>query len=104
MKALNERTRQTIDRNFSLVVDFLDRKFRKTQIHLQEAPCYFYKANKSKLEIIVFSHPQIAKIEVRMIGLTNYDREPYYECSYDLDGLSIAMFQRDIDDLMSGMD
>lgn len=104
MKALDERKRQTIDRNFSLVVDFLDRKFRKTQVHLQEAPCYFYKGNKSKLEIIVFSHPQIAKIDVRMIGLTNYDREPSYECSYDLDGLSIAVFQRAIDDLMSRMD
>ena len=104
MTALDERRRQAINRNFSLVIDFLNRKFRKTQVHLQEAPCYFYKGNKSKLEITVFSNPQIAKIDVRMIGLKNYDREPSYECSYDLDGLSIAIFQRAIDDLISRMD
>ncbi len=104
MTALDNRKRQAINRNFSLVVDFLNRKFRKTQIHLLESPCYFYKGNKSKLEITVFSNPQIAKIDVRMIGLKNYDREPSYECSYDLDGLSIVMFQRAIDDLMSRMD
>ncbi len=104
MTALDNRKRQAINRNFSLVVDFLNRKFRKTPIHLLESPCYFYKGNKSKLEITVFSNPQIAKIDVRMIGLKNYDREPSYECSYDLDGLSIVMFQRAIDDLMSRMD
>ena len=104
MKALDERKRQTINSNFSSVVDFLERKFRKTPIHLRETPCYFYKGNKSKREITVFSDPQIGKIDVRMIGLKNYDREPSYECSYDLDGLSIAMFQRAIDDLMSRMD
>ena len=104
MNALDKQKQQSIKRNFSSVVDFLDRKFRKTQVHLQEAPCYFYKQNKSKLEVTVFSNPQIAKIDVRMIGLKNYDREPSYECSYDLDGLSIAMFQRAIEDLISGMD
>ena len=104
MTALDERRRQAINRNFALVIDFLNRKFRKTQVHLQEAPCYFYQGNKSKLEITVFSNPQIAKIDVRMIGLKNYDREPSYECSYDLDGLSIAIFQRAIDDLISRMD
>lgn len=104
MKALDQRTRQTIDRNFSSIVDFLDRNFRKTPIHLQEAPCYFYKGNKSKLEITVLPNPQIARVDVRMITLKNYDREPSYECSYDLDGLSIAMFQRAINDLISRMD
>ena len=104
MTVLDERKRQAIGRNFSLVVDFLERKFRRTPIYLQETPCYFYKGNKSKLEITVFPNPQIAKIDVRMIGLKNYDREPSYECSYRLDGLSIATFQRDIDDLISRMD
>lgn len=104
MTTLDERKRQTIQQNSSSVIDFLDRKFRKTPIHLQEAPCYFYKGNKSKLEITVFSNPQIAKIDVRMITLKSYDREPSYECSYNLDGLSIAMFQRAIDDLVSRMD
>ena len=104
MTILDERKRQAINRNFALVVDFLDRKFRKTQIHLQETPCYFYKGNKSKLEITVLSDPRIAKINVRIIGFKSFDREPYYQCSYDLDGLSIAMFQKDIDDLMSRMD
>ncbi len=104
MTALDERKRQAINRNFSSVVDFLDHKFRKTQVHLRETPCYFYKGNKSKLEVTVFSNPRIAKIDVRMIGLQNYDREPSYECSYDLDGLSIAMFQTAIDDLLSRMD
>lgn len=104
MKALDERTRQTINRNSSSIVDFLNRNFRRTPIHLQEAPCYFYKGKKSKLEITVFSNPQIAKVDVRIIGLKNYDREPAYECRYDLDGLSIAMFQRAIDDLISKME
>ena len=104
MKALDERTRQTINRNSSSIVDFLNRNFRRTPIHLQEAPCYFYKGNKSKLEITVFSNPQIAKVDVRMITLKNYDREPSYECSYDLDGLSIAMFEREINDLIFRMD
>ena len=104
MNALDQRKRQNINRNFSLVVDFLNRKFSTTPIHLQEAPCYFYKGNKSKLEITVSPNPQIAKVDVRMIGLKNYDREPSYECSYDLDELSLPMFQRAIDDLISRMD
>ncbi|WP_192816071.1 hypothetical protein [Pleurocapsa sp. PCC 7319] len=104
MTALNERQRKAINRNFSLVIDYLNSKFRKTQVHLQESPCYFYMGNKSKLEITVFSNPQIAKIDVRIIALKNYDREPAYECSYDLDGLSIVMFQRAIEDLISRMD
>jgi len=104
MTALDGRRRQAINQNCSSVVDFLDRKFRKTQIHLRETPCYFYQGNKSKLEVTVFSNPQIAKVDVRMIGLKNYDREPSYECSYDLDTLSVSMFQRAIDDLISRMD
>ena len=101
MTAFDQRKRQAINHNFSLVVDFLDRKFRKTPIYLQETPCYFYKGNKSKLEITVFPNPKIAKIDIRMIGLKNYDREPSFECSYDLDGLSMSGFQRHIDDLIS---
>ena len=89
--------------NLSSVIDFLERNFRKTPVHLSETPCYFYKGNRSKLEITVFSNPQIAKIDVRMIALRNYDREPSYECSYDLNGLSIAMFERAIEDLISKM-
>ncbi|WP_144053320.1 hypothetical protein [Xenococcus sp. PCC 7305] len=104
MTGLNKQTMQTIDHNFSLVVDFLNRKLRKTSVHLVEVPCYFYQSNKSKLEITVFSNPRIATIDVRMIGLKNHDREPYFECSYDLNGLSIHSFQRDIEDLISNMD
>ncbi|MEL6928280.1 MAG: hypothetical protein AAFO95_06580 [Cyanobacteria bacterium J06600_6] len=88
----------------STVVNFLDRKFSRTQVHLLEAPCYYYMGNKSKLEITVFSNPQIAKIDVRMITLKSYDREPSYECSYDLKGISVPMFIRSIEDLMSRMD
>ncbi|MGD1922555.1 MAG: hypothetical protein ACFCAD_28865 [Pleurocapsa sp.] len=101
MKALDERKRQAVNSNSSLVIDFLNRKFRTTPIHLVEAPCYFYKGKKSKLEITVFSNPQIAKVDVRIIGLKNYDREPVYECSYDLASLSIPTFQRSIEDLIS---
>ncbi len=101
MKALDQRKRQAIHHNFSSVVDFLDRKFSRTPVYLPEAPCYLYKGKKSKLEITVFSNPQIGKVDVRIIGLKNYDREPAYECSYDLAGLSIPMFQRAIDDLIS---
>ena len=99
--ALDKQKMQKIEHNFSLVVDFLDRKLRKTNIHLSEVPYYFYNGNESKLEITVFSNPGIAKIDVRMIKLKNYDREPFFECSYDLDGLSMATFQSHIDDLRS---
>ena len=101
MTALNKQKAQAIERNFSKVVDFLDHKFRKTRIHLSEAPCYFYRGNKSKLEITAFSNPTIAKIDVRVISLGNYEREPSFECSYDLDGLSMATFQRHMEDLIS---
>ena len=104
MNLFNQQQRQNIDRNVASVIDFLNYKFRKTQVHLTESPCYFYRGNKSKLEVIVFSNPQIGKIDVRMIGLKNYDREPAYECSYDLDGLSVAAFKRAIEDLISRMD
>lgn len=101
MKALDERRRQTINRNSSMVIDFLDRKFGRTPVHLSEVPCYFYKGKKSKLEITVFSNPQIAKVDVRIISLKNYDREPAYECSHSLDRLSISTFQKSIDELIS---
>ncbi|MEL6788621.1 MAG: hypothetical protein AAFO76_14745 [Cyanobacteria bacterium J06607_15] len=104
MTILDEQRRQAISRNFALVVDFLDRKFKRTPIHLQETPCYFYKRNKSKLEIVVFPDPRIAKVNVRIMGLKNYDREPSYECDYELSGLSIGAFRRAIEDLMSRMD
>ena len=93
-----------ISNNVSAVLDFLDRKFSRTQVHLLEAPCYLYMGNKSKLEVTVFSNPRIAKIDVRIITLHSYDREPVYEDSYDLNGLSIATFKRSIEDLMSRMD
>lgn len=101
MTVLDRQKRQAINRNFSKVVDFLDRKFHRTHLYLPEVPSYIYKGNESKLEITVFSNPKIAKIDIRMIGLKNYDREPSFECSYDLDGLSMTMFQRHIDDLIS---
>lgn len=101
MTVLGQQRRQAIEQNFSLVVNFLDRKFRKTQIHLPEVPSYFYKGSESKLEVTVFSDPKIAKIDIRMISLNDYDREPSFECSYDLDGLSMTVFQRHIDDLIS---
>ena len=104
MTVLNEQKKQAIGRNFSLVVDFLNRRFRKTPLQLTEIPSYLYKGSKSKLEITVFPNPKIAKIDVRIIGLKNYDREPAFECSYDLDGLSMTKFQGDIDDLISRMD
>lgn len=101
MTILDIQRQQAIARNFSLVVKFLDRKFRKTQLHLSEVPSYFYKGNELKLEIIVFSNPKVAKIDVRIINFKSYDREPAFQCSYDLDGLSMAKFQRHIDDLIS---
>jgi len=104
MKVLNERQRQNYNQNLAAVIDFLNHKLGKTQIHLLESPCYIYQGNKSKLEIVVFANPQIGKIDVRIITLHSYDREPAYEHSYDLDGLSVPMFIRAIEDLMSRMD
>ena len=104
MTALDKRNRQAIQHNFSEVIDFLDTKLRKTNVHLSEAPCYFYKGKELKLEVTVFSNPTIAKIKVRTLNLRNYDREPSFECSYDLDGLSINMFQERINDLINEID
>lgn len=101
MSVYNKQKQQDIDLNFSLVTDYLDRKFRKTQIHLPEVPIYMYKGNEFKLEITVYSNPKIARIDIRMINLKNYDREAAFECSYDLDRLSMTEFQRQIDDLIS---
>ena len=103
MTALDQRRRQAINRNFSLVVDFLDRNFHKNQIQLPEVPNYSYKGKTAKLEITVFSNPKIAKIDVRIISLKNYDREPSFEDNYDLEGLSISTFKRQIEDLISRM-
>ena len=104
MTALDKRNRQAIQSNFSQVIDFLDTKLRKTSVHLSEAPCYFYTGKELKLEVTVFSNPTIATIKVRILNLRNYDREPSFECSYDLDGLSIAMFQERINDLIAEID
>ena len=48
----------------------------------------------------MFSNPTIAKVDIRMIDLNNYDREPSFECSYDLYGLSMTEFQRHINNLI----
>ena len=104
MTVFDQQKRQAIAHNFALVVDLLDRKFRTRQVHLQEVPSYLYKGSKAKLEITVLPNPKIAKIDVRIIGLKDYEREPSFECSYDLDGLSITAFQRHIDDLISKID
>lgn len=90
-----------IDLNFSSVVSFLDRKLSKTQLYLPEVPSYSYKGRESKLEIIVYPNPRIAKIVAKIISLKDYAREAAYECSYDLNELSMTTFQRDIDDLIS---
>lgn len=104
MAIINPQQQQSIHRNFSLVVDYLESKFRKSPIHLLEVPNYMYQGNKSKLEITVYSNPRIAKVDVKIIGLKDYDREPAYACTYDLNGLSINVFQREIDNLISRMD
>lgn len=101
MAIINAQQQQTIHRNFSSVVEFLDRKFSRSQIYLQEVPSYIYKGRKAKLEVTVFSNPQIGKVDIRLIKLKNYDREPAFECSYDLSGLSMGSFTRHIDDLIS---
>ena len=95
---------QAFSSNLNSVVNYLEHKFRRTSVHLSEVPCYFYLGSKSKLEVTVHSNPQIAKIDVRIMGMKNYDREPAFTSSYDLAGLSASQFQREIDDLISRMD
>ena len=104
MTAFQNQPYQTFNSNLNSVVNYLEHKFRRTSVHLTEVPCYFYLGNKSKLEVTVHSNPQIAKVDVRIIGLKNYDREPAFTASYDLAGLSGSQFQREIDDLISRMD
>lgn len=99
MTALDKQKMQKIEDNFALLVDFLDRKLQKPKINLSEVPCYFYQGKDSKLEIMVFFNPGIAKVDLRMVK--KEDREPFWECSYDLNGLSMTMFERAIDDLIS---
>ena len=101
MTVLDKQKLQAIDRNFSNVVDFLDGKFSKTSVQLSEVPCYFYLGNESKLEVTVFSNPRIATIDVRMINLKNDAKEPSFESSYDLAGVSMTTFKKAMDDLIS---
>ncbi|MEL6439773.1 MAG: hypothetical protein AAFQ80_11025 [Cyanobacteria bacterium J06621_8] len=96
----SQANRQDLDS----VIKFLDRKFRRTSVHLPDVPCYFYLGKKSKLEVVVHSNPPIARIDVRIMGMKNYDREPAFESSYNLAGLSASKFQREIEDLISRMD
>ncbi len=90
----------TSDHNFSSVVSFLNRNLRKTSVQLAETPCYFHVGKEAKLEVTVFANPGIASIDVRMIKINNFDRDPYFERSYDLHKISVASFQRDIEDLI----
>ena len=101
MVGLNNQKSYTANDNFSLVVDFLDRKLSRTSVHLVDTPCYYYQGNGAKLEITVFSNPSIGTVDVRMMKLKNHDRDPFFESSYDLKGLSITTFERDIEDLIS---
>lgn len=100
MTVFNPQRRQAINLNSSLVVDYLNRKFSKKNLHLPEVPIYMYKGKESKLEITVVSTPRVARVDVRIISLKNYDREAAFECSYDLESLSMGEFQRHIDDLL----
>ena len=100
MTVFNPQRRQAINLNSSLVVDYLNRKFSKKNLHLPEVPIYMYKGKESKLEITVVSTPSVARVDVRIISLKDYDREAAFECSYDLETLSMGEFQRHIDDLL----
>lgn len=100
MTALDKQKARAIESNFNLVVDFLDRRLSKTNVQLSKTPCYFYNGSDSKLEIIVFSNPGIATIDIRLMRLKSDDKEPYFESSYDLDGLSMNTFKKAIDDLV----
>ncbi|WP_253274245.1 hypothetical protein [Myxosarcina sp. GI1] len=101
MTLLDKYDRQAIDRNFASVVSFLDSKFDKTYLRSSEVPSYFYKGNKFKLEVTVFANPRIAKIDIRVISLKSYDRESAFECSYNLNELSMDMFKSSINYLIS---
>lgn len=98
MTSLDRQRRQNVDGIFASVVDFLDHKLKKTSIQLLETPCYFYRGTNSKLEVIVFSNPGIASIDIKLLGLGDAAKEPYFQHSYDLYGLSISVFKREIDD------
>ena len=91
---------RTNDNNFASIVSFLNQKLRTTSVQLVGAPCYFHVGKEAKLEVTVFSNPGIAQVDVRMTKLNNFDRDPYFERSYDLHNLSLASFQRDIEDLI----
>lgn len=100
MNSLDKQKRYNSNSNFSSVVDFLDHKLQKTSIQLLDTPCYFYRGTNSKLEVIVFSNPGIASIDIRLLGLGDAAKEPYFLNSYDLNSLSTALFKREIEDLI----
>ena len=100
MISLNQRKSHNVDSTFCSVVDFLDHKLQKTSIQLLDTPCYFYRGTNSKLEVIVFSNPGIASIDIRLLGLGDAAKEPYFLHSYDLNNLSTASFKREIEDLI----
>ena len=100
MTSLHKQRIQNVDSTFSLVVDFLNHKLQKTSIQLLDTPCYFYRGTNSKLEVIVFSNPGIATIDIRLLGLGDAAKEPYFLNSYELNSISIALFRREIEDLI----
>jgi len=100
MTSLDQQRRHNFDNTFSSVVNFLDHKLQKTSIQLLDTPCYFYRGTNSKLEVIVFSNPSIAAIDIRLLGLGDAAKEPYFKHSYDMKSISTALFKREIEDLV----
>jgi len=100
MNSLDRYGKQNANSIFSSVVDFLSHKLQKTSVELRDTPCYFYRGTHSKLDVVVFANPGIAAVDIRLSGLRDAARDPYFVHSYDLKSISLSAFKREIEDMI----
>lgn len=87
--------------NFASVINYLNSRMRTTSVQLVDNPCYFLVGNKAKIEITVYSNPRVGTVDIRMMKLKNFDREPFFETRHDIATLSMPAFEREIENLIS---
>ncbi len=100
MTSFDRQRGQNINNTFSSVVSFLNNRLEKTSVELRDTRCYYHRGTKSKLEVVVFANPGIAAVDIRLSGLRDAARDPYYVHSYDIKSLSLPAFKREIEDMI----
>ena len=100
MNSLDRYGKENANSTFSSIVAFLNHKLQKTSVELRDTPCFFYRGTHSKLDVVVFANPGIAAVDIRLSGLRDLARDPYFVHSYDMKSLSLPAFKREIEDMV----